>query len=65
MGEFPFESALEDLFCLTLPWTRPQDCTRYPITLKLNDRFLRAEAGEYDSDSLALAESQTEEEDVA
>jgi hypothetical protein len=63
VGSRPFEHSLEDLFCLTLPWTRPEDCTRHPITLKLNDRFLRAEASEYDSDALALAE--LEEEEVA
>jgi hypothetical protein len=63
MGSLTLEHALEDLFCLTLPWTRPEDCTRYPITLKLNDRFLRAEAGEYDSDALAFAG--LEEEEVA
>jgi hypothetical protein len=61
LGSRPLEHSLEDLFCLTLPWTRPEDCTRHPITLKLNDRFLRAEAGEYDSDALALAELEKEE----
>lgn len=64
-GSMPFEQCLEDLFALTtLAWTRPEDCTRYPITLKLNDRFLRAEAGEYDADALQFGDS-SEEGEVA
>jgi hypothetical protein len=38
------ENCLEDIFALSsLTWTRPEDCSRDPITIKLNDRLL----GEY------------------
>ena len=49
------EQCLEDVFYLTcLSWTRPEDCTRYPITIKLNDVFLGAEAGLYDQEALNI-----------
>ena len=52
-GPLSLEKCLEDVFYLTaLAWTRPEDCTRYPITIKLNDRFLGEEAGEYDAEAL-------------
>jgi argonaute-like protein implicated in RNA metabolism and viral defense len=42
-GTIPFELCLEDVYYLTtLAWTRPEDCTRYPITIKLTDRRLAA-----------------------
>ena len=49
----PFRDALEDIYALTtLAWTRPEDCSRYPITLKLTDRWLGEEASEFDEDTL-------------
>jgi len=52
-----FEKCLEDLYALTtLAWTRPEDCTRYPITIKLTDRRLGEDAGEYDADALEFDE---------
>ena len=45
----PFEHVLEDVYALTtLAWTRPEDCSRYPVTLKLTDRWLGEEASEFD-----------------
>lgn len=68
-GTLPFVEALEDLYSLTaLTWTQPDGCSRYPITIKLNDRILAAEAGEYDEDALefddmaTLANDETGEE---
>lgn len=64
-GEMPFLECLEDLYALTsLAWTRPDDCTRYPITLKLTDRRLGEGATEYDADALEFEEAEpaTEEE---
>jgi argonaute-like protein implicated in RNA metabolism and viral defense len=56
-GPLPLVHCLEDLYSLTtLAWTRPEDCTRDPITIKLNDRRLGEDAGEYDSDALSFAE---------
>jgi argonaute-like protein implicated in RNA metabolism and viral defense len=66
-GGLPFEACLEDLYYLTaLAWTRPEDCTRYPITLKLTDRRLGEDATEYDADALEFEESNAalEEEPV-
>lgn len=54
-GPLALEECLEDVFYLScLTWTRPEDCSRYPITLKLNDRFLSEEATEYDENALEL-----------
>lgn len=48
-----FTQALEDVYALTtLAWTRPEDCSRYPVTLKLTDRWLSEEASEFDEESL-------------
>ena len=58
-GAMPFEECLEDLYFLTtLAWTRPEDCTRYPITLKLTDRRLGEDAGVYDADALEFEETE-------
>lgn len=62
-GPLPFLDCLNDLYALTtLAWTRPEDCTRDPITIKLNDRRLGEDAGEYDSDALSFVAGQGEEE---
>jgi hypothetical protein len=52
-GEMSFEMCLEDIYALTtLAWTRPEDCSRDPITVKLNDRFLREQDTSFDGDVL-------------
>ena len=62
-GTIPFELCLEDVYYLTtLAWTRPEDCTRYPITIKLNDRRLGDDASEYDRDALEYNEAEVIEE---
>ncbi|MDE2845216.1 MAG: hypothetical protein OXO51_00760 [Gemmatimonadota bacterium] len=49
----PFEQALEDLYYLTtLTWSKPDDCSRYPVTMKLTDRWLWQDATEYNQDAL-------------
>jgi argonaute-like protein implicated in RNA metabolism and viral defense len=61
-GDLPLEKCLQDIYALTvLAWTRPQDCTRYPITIKLNDRFLGAEATRYDVDALNVYDPDVED----
>ncbi|MEQ1763862.1 MAG: Piwi domain-containing protein, partial [Pyrinomonadaceae bacterium] len=41
VGGLAFEKCLEDIYFLTcLAWTNPRDCSRVPITTKLNDRIL-------------------------
>jgi hypothetical protein len=58
-GPLPIEKCLEDLYALTaLAWTRPEDCTRYPITLKLTDRRLGEDASAYDADALEFEEAE-------
>ena len=57
---------LADLFALSaLTWSRPEDCTRYPITLKLADRFLEYGAAEYDEDEIELLDIPKNEEAAA
>ena len=47
-GNRPFCESLEDLYHFThLAWTKPDDCSRLPITLRLTDVRLTEEAGEY------------------
>jgi hypothetical protein len=53
------EQLLEDIYRLTtLAWTRPEDCTRYPITIKLNDRRLFEDAGEYNENEINIYEEE-------
>lgn len=50
----PFADALEDLYYLTtLAWSKPDDCSRYPITMKLTDKWLWEDATVYNQDALA------------
>jgi hypothetical protein len=52
-GTMPFKSVLEDVYSLTcLTWTRPDYCSRYPLSIKLADIRLEENAGEYDEDTL-------------
>jgi argonaute-like protein implicated in RNA metabolism and viral defense len=61
-GSMSLEDCLEDVYYLSaLAWTRPEDCTRYPVTIKLNDRFLTEEASEYDQDLLEQYDPEEEE----
>lgn len=48
-GPMPLVKCLSDIFALScLAWSQPKDCSRYPITLKLADRFLAEIGAEYD-----------------
>ena len=52
-GTLPIEASLQDLYFLTaLAWTRPDDCARDPITIKLTDRRLGEDAETFDIDAL-------------
>ena len=60
----PFIQALEDVYALTtLAWTRPEDCSRYPITIKLTDRWLSEEASEFDEEALIYEAEDDDEQD--
>ncbi len=61
-GSMSFVNVLEDVYSLTnLAWTRPEDCTREPITIKLGDIRLREHAGKYDPDALEYEQEPTVE----
>jgi len=66
-GSLSIQQCLEDVFYLTcLTWTRPEDCSRNPVTAKLNDRFLSEVATDFDENALddeaVLAEEEEMEE---
>lgn len=57
-GPMTIEDCLDDVFALScLAWTRPEDCSRDPITTKLNDRWLGEDGAEH--------KEETETEDVS
>ncbi len=63
-GELPFDLCLEDIYYLTsLTWTKPDECSRYPITTKINDRRLSEDASEYDEDKLQFSLENIDPED--
>jgi hypothetical protein len=56
-GPMSIDQLLEDVYRLTtLAWSRPEDYTRLPITIKLNDRRLFEDAGEFHEHELELYE---------
>jgi argonaute-like protein implicated in RNA metabolism and viral defense len=60
-GGMPIEKLLEDVYSLScLAWTRPEDCSRVPATIKLADIRLTENAGGYDEDDIEF----TDEEDI-
>jgi len=62
-GQMSMEDILEDIYALTcLAWTRPEDCTRCPLTIKLTDIRLREHAGGYDEDALEFGDGVEEVE---
>lgn len=59
-GPMALQACVADVFALTnLTWTRPEDCARYPITMRLNDRFLVSEAALFNSDALTWGEQES------
>jgi argonaute-like protein implicated in RNA metabolism and viral defense len=60
-GNLAFHLVLDDLFALSsLTWTKPDYCSRLPITIKMTDIRLREVAGDYDEDSLRFLEEEVE-----
>jgi hypothetical protein len=58
-GPLPIEHILEDVFFLSnLTWTKIDDCSRQPLTIKMTDIRLREFAGEYDRDALRFGEEE-------
>ena len=53
IGNVDSENVLEDIFYLsTLAYTKPDDCSRVPLTIKILDLFLRDVASSYDREQL-------------
>lgn len=60
-GPVSIDHILEDVFWFTnLTWSQPEGCTRTPITIKINDRRLAEDAGEYDENEMALQEEEAD-----
>jgi len=62
-GNMPFEAALQDTFSLThLTWTKIDDCSRVPLTIKFGDIRLRETSGEFDNDAYEMGYDKNGEE---
>jgi hypothetical protein len=54
-GEMPLEKIIEDIFFLAnLTWTKVDDCSRDPLSIKMTDIRLRETAGKYDEDAYSF-----------
>lgn len=63
-GDLSIEQCLEDVFYLSvLALTKPDDCSRYPLSIKLNDRALTDAATEFNEDELEYVGSDESEEE--
>jgi len=61
-GKMEFKLLLQDVFSLAnLTWTKPDACSRLPISVKMTDIRLREIAGEYDEDMLKYLEEEGDE----
>lgn len=60
-GPLSVTEILEDVFWLTnLNWSQPEGCTRHPITIKINDRRLSEDAGQFDENEMEIHEEGVE-----
>jgi len=58
-GNMPMEEILEDIFFLScLPYTRPEDCSRFPLTIKITDRRINNLGSDFDSEALEILKSE-------
>ena len=63
-GDLSIEQCMEDIFYLSaLALTKPDDCSRYPLSIKLNDRALTDVATAFNEDDLEYIGSDEEEEE--
>ncbi len=57
-GSMPFKNVLEDIFFLShLAYTKPDDCSRNPITIKMTDRRINLLGSPYNSQKINLMKS--------
>lgn len=58
-GTMEFDEILEDLYYLScLAYTKPDDCSRFPLTIKITDRRINNLGSYFDYDSLDLLKSE-------
>lgn len=58
-GSLPIEHVAEDLYFLScLPYNRPEDCSRYPLTIKVTDRRINYLGSDYDSEALEILKTE-------
>lgn len=58
-GEMPQGEVVEDVFYLSnLTWTKIDDCSRLPLSVKMNDIRLREIAGDFDPDAFKYVEEE-------
>ena len=61
-GTMDIREIMEDVYALSnLTWTRPEDCSRDPLSVKMNDIRLREVAGDYDADGLRYTGEEDDE----
>lgn len=54
-GDMPLETVLRDIYYLsTLAYTKPDDCSRDPLTIKMTDRRINEYGGKYDNENFNL-----------
>jgi hypothetical protein len=54
-GDMAMENIIEDIFFLSnLTWTKVDDCSRDPLSIKMTDIRLRETAGKYDEDAYSF-----------
>lgn len=57
-GSMPFKDVLEDIYFLShLAYTKPDDCSRNPITIKMTDRRINLLGSPYNSQKVNLMKS--------
>lgn len=58
-GSLKIEDVLEDIFFLScLAYTKPDDCSRYPLTIKITDRRINTLGSNFDLESLDILKSE-------
>lgn len=58
-GSMSFKEILEDIYYLScLAYTKPDDCSRYPLTIKITDRRINTLGSEYDEEELEILKAE-------
>lgn len=57
-GQMEFENVLRDLYYLScLAYSKPDDCSRFPITIRITDRRINTLGSDFDLESLDILKS--------